>query len=387
MDTIITEDESVDLLVGLVRIPSVNPPADTRECAEFILHKFRDAKIEAELIRGNDRQTNVVARLRGQNHGKTLLLNGHIDVVVPGEDWTVDPFGGELRNGKIYGRGTCDMKSGVAAMMAAMIGLKRSGAPFNGEIIFQGVADEETGSQWGTVHLLENHIGRDADFAIVSEPTSLNIATGNRGLRWIDVTVKGNASHAGRPHLGTNAIEQAAKLIRAIDAMQFGARHDFFEVPAPSISVTTINGGAKVNIIPERCDLAIDRRMMPGETGDSVMAELKQVVDSLLQDEKKLRIEMKVRPQFWDPYLIAETEPVVQATRAAVEEIVGVKPEILGKAGCTDASHIFHMGGIPTVVFGPGNEKLAHKPDECVEIKQYVAAVPIFRSIFQKLLG
>jgi len=151
--------------------------------------------------------------------------------------------------------------------------------------------------------------------------------------------------------------------------------------------VTTINGGAKANIIPERCDLAIDRRMMPGETGDSVMAELEQIVDSLRQDEKKLQIEMNMRPQSWNPYLISETEPVVQATRAAIEEIVGVKPQILGKAGCTDASHIFHMGAIPVVIFGPGNEKLAHQPDECVEIKKYVAAVPIFLSIFQKLLG
>ncbi len=387
MDTFITEDETVELLIDLVRIPSVNPPADTQECAELILRKFKDEKIDAEIIKGNDRQTNVVARLRGQNNGKTLLLNGHIDVVVPGEDWIVDPFGGQIRNGKIYGRGTCDMKSGIAAMMAAMIGLKRSGASFNGEILFQGVADEETGSQWGTVYLLENDIGTHADFAIVSEPTSLNIATGNRGLRWIDVTVKGKASHAGRPHLGINAIHYAAELIRAINSMKFEAQHDFFEVPSPSISVTTINGGAKVNIIPERCDLAIDRRMMPGETSDSVMAELKQIVDSLLQDEKKLRIEMNMRPQCWNPYLISENEPVVQATLAAVEEIVGAKPEILGKAGCTDASHIFHMGAIPTVVFGPGNEKLAHKPDECVEIKQYVAAVPIFLSIFQKLLG
>jgi len=387
MDTFITEDESVELLADLVRIPSVNPPADTRRCAEFILHKFKDEQIDAELIKGNDRQTNVVAGLRGQNPGKTLLLNGHIDVVVPGENWTVDPFGGEIRDGKIYGRGTCDMKSGIAAMMAAMIGLKRSGASFNGEILFQGVADEETGSQWGTVHLLKNNIGRQADFAIVSEPTSLNIATGNRGLRWIDVAVKGKACHAGRPHLGTNAIRYAAQLIQAIDAMKFEAHHDFFEVPSPSISVTTINGGAKVNIIPQRCDLAIDRRMMPGETSDSVMAELKQVVDSLLQDEKQIRIEINIRPQFWNPYLISENEPVVQATRAAVEEIVGAKPEILGKAGCTDASHIFHMAAIPTVIFGPGNEKLAHQPDECVEIKQYVAAVPIFLSIFRKLLG
>ena len=387
METFISEDEIIALLVDLVRIPSVNPPADTQECAELILRKLKDEKIDARIVKGNDRQANVVAKLRGRNNGKTLLLNGHIDVVAPGEDWTMDPFGGEIDDGKIYGRGTCDMKSGVAAMMAAMIGLKRSGAAFNGEIIFQGVADEETGSQWGTVYLLEKGIGKNADFAIVSEPTSLKVATGNRGLRWIDISVKGKACHAGRPHLGINSVQYAANLIQAITSMKFESQNDFFEVSSPSISVTTIKGGTKVNIIPERCDLAIDRRMMPGETSDSVMKELQQVVDALLQDENELQVEMNVRSGFWDPFLTPENEPVVQATLAAVEEVTGTRPEILGKAGCTDASHIFHRGAVPTVIFGPGNEKLAHMADECVEIEHLVAAVSIFLSIFQKLLG
>lgn len=387
METFISEDEIIELLVDLVRVPSVNPPADTRECSELILRKFKDEKIDAQIIKGNDRQSNVVARLFGQNNGKTLLLNGHMDVVVPGADWTADPFGGEIRDGKIYGRGACDMKSGIAAMMAAMIALKRSGASFNGEILFQGVADEETGSEWGTIYLLENDIGRKADFAIVSEPTSLNVATGNRGLRWIDMSVKGRACHAGRPFLGINSVEYAAKLIQEISSMTFQAQHDFFEIPLPSISVTTIKGGSKVNIIPERCDLAIDRRMMPGETGESVMAELKQIVDRLRQDKDDLQVELNMRSGFWDPYLIAENEPVVQAIVAAVEEVVGAKPDILGKAGCTDASHIFHRGAVPTVIFGPGNEKLAHMADECVEIEHLVAAVSIFLSVFQKLLG
>jgi acetylornithine deacetylase/succinyl-diaminopimelate desuccinylase-like protein len=279
------------------------------------------------------------------------------------------------------------MKSGVAAMMAAMIGLKRSDASFNGEIIFQGVADEETGSQWGTVYLLDNGIGKNADFAIVSEPTSLKVATGNRGLRWIDISVKGSACHAGRPHLGINSVQYATNLIQAITSMKFESQNDFFEVPSPSISVTTIKGGTKVNIIPERCDLAIDRRMMPGETGDSVMKELQQVVDALLQDENELRVEMNVRSGFWDPFLTPENESVVQATLSAVEEVMGTRLEILGKAGCTDASHIFHRGAVPTAIFGPGNEKLAHKADECVEIEKLVASVSVFMSIFHKLLG
>jgi acetylornithine deacetylase/succinyl-diaminopimelate desuccinylase-like protein len=207
----------------------------------------------------------------------------------PGESWTVDPFGAEIREGKIYGRGTSDMKSGIASMMAAMIGFKRTRTPFNGEIIFMGAADEETGSEFGTVYLLQKGVGKGADFAIVSEPTSVRVELGNRGLRWIDIIIKGKACHAGRPQIGINAIHYAAKLTEAIHSMKFMDRNDAFEIPTPSISVTQIHGGAKVNIIPDRCDLALDRRLIPGETTETVMAELNEVIDPILKKRKSLR--------------------------------------------------------------------------------------------------
>ena len=248
MNRYVSKEEIVELTQELVRCPSVNPPGDTTDCAKIVLNKFRENNINAEIIEGKKGACNVVARLPGQNKGRVLLLNGHLDVVPPGEDWTVDPFGGEIRGDIMYGRGTSDMKSGVASLIGAMIAFKRSGAYFNGEIIFMGVAEEETGGEFGTVYLLQNKIGTNAHFAIVAEPTSLRIELGNRGLRWIDIVVKGKASHAGRPHLGINAISYAAKLIEAIHSMEFRNRNDAFDIPTPSISVTMISGGTKVNI-------------------------------------------------------------------------------------------------------------------------------------------
>ena len=215
------------------------------------------------------------------------------------------------------------MKSGIASMMAAMIAFKRAGADFNGEILFMGAADEETGSDSGTLHLLGQGVGKKADFAVVSEPTSLRIELGNRGLRWIDITVKGRASHAGRPHLGVNAIAYGAKLIEAIHAMKFSIRNDGFEIPTPSISVTTIDGGAKVNIIPDRCTLAVDRRMMPGETTETVLRELSEVIDPVLALEKDLKIDVRVRPGSWDPYIISRDEPIVRVLSESCREITG----------------------------------------------------------------
>jgi len=387
MNPSIGKEEIIELTRELIRSRSVNPPGDTSDCAKIILGRFKNAAIDAEIVEGKKGVSNVVARLPGRKKGKTLLLNGHIDVVPPGEDWTVDPFGGEIQGDKLYGRGTCDMKSGVASMMAAMIELKRSGASFSGEILFQAIADEETGSEFGTVYLLNRNIGKHADFAIVSEPTNLRVELGNRGLRWVDLTIRGKASHAGRPYLGVNAILYAAKLIEAIQAMKFSNRNDAFEIPEPSISVTLVNGGTKVNIIPDRCDLSIDRRMIPGETTESVMGELKTVIDPVLEKEKELRIEMKMRPNYWDPYLVSKNEPVVQATVEAVRQVTGKDPQLGGKAACTDASHLFHVGKIPTVLFGPGNPNLSHKADEYVLTENLMLATKAFALIFKKLLS
>jgi len=387
MNSHVSKEEVVELTQALVRCPSINPPGDTTAPANILLDKFRENNISAEIIEGKKEACNVVARLPGQNKGKTLVINGHIDVVLPGENWTVDPFGGEIRDGRIYGRGSSDMKSGVAALAAAMIAFKRSGANFDGEIIFMGVAEEEIAGEFGTIYLLKNKIGANADFAIVSEPSTMRVEVGNRGLRWIDIIVRGKASHAGRPHVGINAISYAAKLIVAINAMKFQNRNDAFEIPSPSISVTMINGGNKVNIIPERCELAVDRRMIPGETQETVIEELARVIESIAAEENELQIETRVNPNHFDPFLISQDEPVVQATIEAFQQVMGRKPEITGKTGCTDASHLFKMAGIPTVLFGPGSERLCHVADEYVDIEDVVLATEIFVSTFGKLLS
>jgi acetylornithine deacetylase/succinyl-diaminopimelate desuccinylase family protein len=386
MNPYIGEKEIVEFTRDLVRSPSVNPPANTSKCARIVLKKFRENGIDAEIIEGKKGACNIVARLPGKNKGKVLLLNGHIDVVPPDEGWTVDPFGGEIRDGKIFGRGSSDMKSGIAAVVAAMIGFKRSGSRFNGEIVFTGVADEETGSEFGTVYLLKNSIGKNADFAIVSEPTNLMVKLGNRGLRWIDIVVRGKASHAGKPHLGINALSYGAKLIDAIDSMEFTRRNDAFEIPIPTIAVTMISGGIKANVIPDRCELALDRRMIPGETTETVIRELKDIINPILEKEKGLEIDVKVRPSYWSPYLISEKEPIVQACVESFKKVTGEEPKIGAESACTDASHVFHFGGIPTLIFGPGNENLAHGPDEYVEIKDIVLSTQVFMSIFNDLL-
>lgn len=374
-----------ELLGKLIRSRSLNPPGDVRECAGLIADELKRRGLPAEIVEEKPGVANVISHLDGQSSGKTMIWNGHFDVVPPGEDWESDPFSGEFKDGYIYGRGASDMKSGLTAMIFALAALKKAGAPFRGRIVFQAVGDEETGSDAGTLCMIRRGIGAGADWAIVSEPTSLQVAIGNRGLRWLEVVVKGKASHAGRPHVGANAIHAAARIIHELEAMQFKARHPLFEIPHPSLSVTMIRAGTKVNIIPERCTFSVDRRMMPGETSESILREINEVLK--ICSSEGISAEVRLTHEGWDPYAIDPSSPLVQGLCRSIEEVVGQFPQIKGKAGCTDASHLYHKAGVRSVCFGPGFEDLAHKANERVALEKVVLAARVYALSAVKLLG
>ena len=381
----INPEETQGLLSRMIRSKSLNPPGDVRECAGIIAEELKRRGLPAEVIEEKAGVANVVSELTGRPGGKTMIWNGHFDVVTPGEDWETDPFGGDFRDGYIYGRGASDMKSGLAAMIVALGALKKAGTPFKGRIVFQAVGDEETGSDAGTLCMVRRGIGAGADFAIVSEPTNLQVTIGNRGLRWLEVSVKGRASHAGRPHIGANAIHAAARIINELGNLQFKAHHPLFEIPHPSLSVTMIQAGTKINIIPERCTFSIDRRLMPGETSESVLREIEEVCARCASEG--ISSELRVTHAGWDPYAIDPASPLPKGLCGVIEQVVGEFPQIKGKAGCTDASHLYHRAGIPSVCFGPGLEDLAHKANERVALEKVVLAARVYALSAVKLLG
>ena len=381
----IDPDDVRHLLTKLIRSRSLNPPGDVRECAGLIAEELRKRNLPSEIIEEKPGVANVVSLLQGQAGGKTMVWNGHFDVVPAGENWEFDPFGGEFRDGYIYGRGSSDMKSGLAAMIVALDALKKAQAPFRGRIVFQAVGDEETGSEGGTMLMIRKKIGAEAAFAIVSEPTNLQISIGNRGLRWIEVTVKGRASHAGRPHLGANALQAAARMISGLEKLDFKARHPLFEIPTPSLSVTMMQAGTKINIIPERCTFAIDRRMIPGETSETVRREIEEVVRQNLSTG--ISAEIRITHEGWEPYALDPASSLVAGLSRAVQEVVGEAPRLKGKAGCTDASHLVHKAGIPTVCFGPGLEDTAHTANERVALEKVVQAAEIYARAAMILLN
>lgn len=371
---------AIQMAQRLVRTRSVNPPGDVRACAESILEELSTSGVDAEQVEAEPGRVNVVARLGDPASGPRILLNGHLDVVPATADWTEDAFSGRIADGMLVGRGAVDMKSGLAAMVAVMEELRALDLPRRGQVVLTAVADEETGSQFGTRLLLER--GLHATWAVVGEPTNLQVCNGNRGSLWATVRVRGKASHAARPFLGVNAISAAAEFIRHVDAFNPERADPRFEVSTPSLTVTMIQGGVKNNVVPDHVSLTLDRRMIPGESSELVEIELRQLLEKIARPG--ISTDLQIQKNY-EPYIISEDAwPVVAMVRAC-ERVLRRTPQISAKAGATDASHLWHIGGIPTVIFGPGDPKLAHSSREAVPVEQIAASAYVYLEAIKQL--
>lgn len=361
------------LTKALIAFKSLNPPGDVDSCAVFIRDWFIRNGIDAE-IKKYAHVSNVTARVGrpDKTSGKRVLWNGHFDVVPPGDlaQWDMDPFAAIEKDGCLYGRGASDMKSGIAAMMLGMKAIRESGADIGGEIVFQGIGDEETGSEYGTRRLLAEE-GAVFDAAIITEPTDFCIESAQRGLRWFEIKITGKAAHAGRPHIGKNAIEHAAKIIRALKTIKYSISNELFEegLRSPSLSVNMIEGGIKENVIAETCTMRLDRRLMPGETDAGVLREIRAAVNAV--QSEGFVVDVSKLGYGWNPFVTDPATPILRHLIESFESVTGTAPVIRGKGGCTDASHISDAG-IPVVIFGPGSANDSHTANEKVEIHKMV---------------
>jgi acetylornithine deacetylase/succinyl-diaminopimelate desuccinylase family protein len=368
----------------MIRAASVNPPGGERDCAEIVYKKLTSLGLEVEYVERDPGRTNVVARFKGSRGAPVLLYNGHIDVVPPGNGWSHDPFNGEINGGRLYGRGAADMKSGVASMVAAIEAIVKSGIRFRGDLILTAVADEETGSLRGTRYLIEK--GLKADMAVVSEPTDLRIEIANKGILWAEIIARGRGSHASRPHLGVNAIDKMYAIIEALHGIRLEGWNELFDVPPPVLSVTTIQGGTKINVIPDLCKIEVDRRLLPGETPEAALSQIKTAIDIVKERDHQLETEINMLDE-WPPMQVSPEEPVVKSLASVVEKLTGGKPKLYGKAAGTDASWLVRDAGIPTVLYGPGDPRLSHTPDENVELVKVADAAKVFAVLAGDILG
>jgi len=372
IDDLFAQDESGSmkdpsrLLRELIAIPSVNPaflpPNDPytgeQRVADFLAATAAVAGLDVELQRVWKGRSNLLARLTPPTRTRQrILLAPHLDTV--GGDPKII-FRPREKNGRLHGRGACDTKGSVAAMMSAMISLAHSPQrPRQTEIVFAGLADEENG-QGGSRALVAT--GLKADLAVVGEPTKLKVVTAHKGDLWLQLETRGRAAHGSRPELGVNAVHEMARIVDLFETGYAASlrrrRHPL--LGHPTINVGTIAGGAQPNIVPDRCRISIDRRTIPGETESSVRKEIRALLRRRHLDAALLNI----RTAACSPM---ETNVKLPLVRAFLHSVGQSKPS--GVDYFCDAA-VLVDGGIPSVVFGPGNIAQAHTADEWISLSQ-----------------
>ena len=370
----IDQNETIAFLQSIVRDEaSVNPPGDVRESVRLASEKLSAEGFEVETIGDAEIIPNLIATLR-RGDGPTLLFNAHVDVVPTGEPtaWSHPPFAAEIADGRVYGRGAGDDKASVTAQVMGAIALARSGVPFNGTLIVNVVGDEETGGRHGAKFVAEN-IRTRPDYAIVGEQTMNRVAVGERGFASTEVVVHGRAAHGALPQEGANAIEAMAEVIVALRRELWPAlearTHAYFNHSSASINM--IQGGIKQNVVPDRCSIYIDRRIVPGESPDDNVREIRDIAERAISAIPGTQVE--VRGLGLTPAMMSEPDsPVVQAMLEANGRL-GLNTELTGFSMGTDGRH-FAAVGIPTIIYGPGDPALAHIPDEWVGIDEVMEA-------------
>lgn len=367
------------LLQDLVRLPSVNPMGRSVQGDIFWEHRvtaylekyFGQLGVPQERQPVATQRDNIVARLEIPGAKQTVLLEVHQDTV-PVEGMTVEPFGGHIENGRVYGRGACDIKGGMAAMLAAFAQLSRCRDRATMNVILACTVDEEFTFR-GVQELVKR--GVHADFAIVAEPTNLDIVHAHKGVARLVVTATGRACHSSRPDQGINAIYRMGRLLVGIErfAARLGQMRSDPLLGPPTLSVGRIEGGSSVNTVPDSCRIEIDRRVIPGEDLGTTADELVRY----LRAEAGIDFDFDCpRPWMGMPALSPHgSEQLIERLGAAIDRVRGshtVGPVPYG----TDASTIAR-GGIPAVVFGPGDIAQAHTKDEWVSIAEVEAAAKI----------
>lgn len=398
-------DDLVALTRDLIGFPTVNPPGEAyAPCAEYIGRRLEKRGFAVEYVRGvgtpgdSDRypRTNVVARIEGRRPGRTVHFNSHIDVVEAGDGWTVDPFAAVVRDGRIYGRGTCDMKGGLAASIVAVEAYLETNPDFSGAIEISGTVDEESGGFGGVAYLArKGYFSKPrVDHVIIPEPLNKDrICLGHRGVWWAEIETKGQIAHGSMPFLGDCAVRHMGAVLEAFEKELFPAldrkRTAMPVVPEgarrSTMNINSIHGGQTEDFrpglpspnVPDRCRLTIDRRFLLEEDIAEVKSEVTDILDRLKRERPKfdytIRDVMEVQPTMTD-----REAPVVKAVAQAIREIFDREPAYVISPGTYDQKHITRLGHIyDCIAYGPGILDLAHRPDEWVGIDDMVDSAKV----------
>jgi len=385
----IDQEEVIAFHQGLVRIPSINPPGDCRDAIDFVEKPLRDAGFEIERVQDLDIMPNVIASI-GPKDGKTLLVNAHVDVVPIGERdaWTHEPFGAEIADGRVYGRGAGDDKASVAAQVMAALAVKRAGIPLAGRLVINQLSDEEVGGVHGAA-LVSAHEGLNPDWVINGEQTLNRVCVGEKGSAGTIITVHGKTAHGALPWEGANAIEGLAEVIVALRRELWPdlENRTHWAFKPSSASTNLVEGGVKSNVVPDKASCFIDRRIVPGEDPDECRQEIDDIAQRAIKNVPGASVTVELMSEIGGRKASAAPveDPLVQAMLQANERL-GLSTEPTGFSMGTDG-RFWAEKGIPTIIYGPGDPSLAHKPDEWIGIDEIMAAARAYAIAMVRLVG
>jgi len=370
----ISEEEVIAFHRRLVQIPSVNPPGDVREAIAVVESTLAAEGFETRIVSDLDIMPSLVASI-GNDDGPVLAFNAHVDVVPIGETsaWKYEPFGAEIVEGRIYGRGAGDDKASVTAQVMAAIAIARAGVSLRGRLIVNEVADEEVGGFHGSGFVHREGFFKP-DYMIVGEQTMNEVALGEKGGVPTRVRVYGRTAHGALPWEGANAIEAIAEVIVALRRTYWpviAERTNPYFHPS-SASVNLFSGGVKSNVVPDYAEIQIDRRLVPGEDPTAVVQEMREVAEAALADFPGVRVEVEEVWPGGSATLTDEDSPLVRAMQGANARL-GLSTNLRGFSMATDG-RFWSREGVPTIIYGPGDPKLAHVPDEWVGVEEIMEA-------------
>jgi succinyl-diaminopimelate desuccinylase len=409
-------DDLITLTQDLIRIPTLNPPGQNyRQICTFIGERMGPQGWEVELIHAKGTpgdcpdfpRWNVICRHKGTRPGDCVHFNSHHDVVEVGHGWTKDPFGGEIENGRIYGRGACDMKGGLATSIIAAEAFVALYPDHAGTIEISATADEESGGYGGVAYLAENgYFDPDrVQHVIIPEPLNKDrICLGHRGVWWAEIETKGRIAHGSMPFLGDSAIRHMGAILEEMERHLYpllaGKRTAMPVVPEgakqSTLNINSIHGGEAEQpsdftglpapCVADRCRIIIDRRFLAEESLTDVKAEVSRMLDTIKKERPNFEYEIRDLHEVI-PTMTDKDAPVVKSTAAAIEKVLGTQPSYVVSPGTYDQKHIDRIGKLKNcIAYGPGILDLAHQPDEWIGINDMIDSAGVMALTIKELL-
>jgi len=374
-----SRDEIIELARKLIRVPGYSGDARSlSQIAQIISAEMERMNFSVELIEAEKGLPNVIGTFRGSPDAPCLLFNGHTDVVPAqsGGDWTVEPFGAEIKEGRIYGRGACDMKGGLAAMLSAAGIAFRLFPEYKGNLILSATVDEEIGGFKGLKYVVAQ--GIKADMGIVCEPSALKVVNVCKGLLQLRLRTKGKSAHGGVPEQGVNAISKMMKILNRLESHDFG-QNPHKVLGRPTVNIGRIGGGQKPNVVPDSCEAEIDIRYLPGKNHRQIIDDVERAIAELRKKDRQINAEIEII-RYRSSLEIAQNSPVIKMVMEAGKGILGEYPELRGMITPGDSEYLVNAG-IPSVIFGPGDEHLAHSANEWIAINDILTAAEIYAAM------